>query len=320
MEELRTRLDWARRIETMTIGEHRAEWDTACREILDEKPYLFALKPQVGLVPLGRDPVSRLQEFGLLLPHTDLPKRTDGKLVIGARTCPVFVLLPGGEVTVGAQRDDPAAARYDQWLAPTEDALDLVTLQPFFAGKYEFTNGNWAAVLAGPHEYEPPTLYDGPLQPAVNFDATWMQHILSAWGMRLPTWQEWEYLARGGSNTPFAPGASQSDLEGHANLLDLTARGAEPRLGEGEPVPWWDKAVFTAPVGSYRANGFGLHDVHGNALEPAERTNQDGVTVLELRGGSWNQGAARARILFAPKWSKGPMYSIGFRPVISVVR
>jgi formylglycine-generating enzyme len=135
--------------------------------------------------------------------------------------------------------------------------------------------------------------------------------------MRLPTWMEWEYLARGGSEFPFASGARASDLREYANLLDLSARAEQPRLGEGNPVPWEDHFVWTAPVGSLRPNGFGLYDVHGNALEPASRSDDSGE-LFELRGGSWNQGLQRARILFAPYWTQGPMYSIGVRPVISV--
>jgi formylglycine-generating enzyme required for sulfatase activity len=319
-DQLRLRVDWAARVTERTIDAHRADWERVCREVHDEPRYGFDLTPQVGLVPLGPDPVTHLQEFALLLPDGEVPQRVDGKLVLGPRTCPVFVLLPGGKVMLGGQNTDPADIHYDQRLSPTEDPLVDATLPPFFAGKFEFTNGHWALALGGKHHSEPPELYDDPLRPVVNLDEDWMTQVLLAWGMRFPTWQEWEYLARGGTDTPFAYGTDNASLRGHANLLDLTARAAEPSLGEGEPEQWPDNFERTAPVGSFPPNGFGLYDVHGNALEPALRLELDGQRQFDLRGGSWNQPAIRARILFAPKWTQGPMESIGFRPVISVSR
>ncbi len=62
---------------------------------------------------------------------------------------------------------------------------------------------------------------------------------------RLPTEAEWEYACRAGTTTPFHYGAR---LEGHqANRYMVLGR--------------------TTDVGSYPANGFGLHDMHGNVTE-----------------------------------------------------
>ncbi|HKB05704.1 MAG TPA: SUMF1/EgtB/PvdO family nonheme iron enzyme, partial [Gemmataceae bacterium] len=67
---------------------------------------------------------------------------------------------------------------------------------------------------------------------------------------RLPTEAEWEYVCRAGTTTPFSTGDT------------LTAEQANiGKLKDGKP------AATTVAVGSYKANPWGLHDMHGNVLE-----------------------------------------------------
>ena len=70
---------------------------------------------------------------------------------------------------------------------------------------------------------------------------------------RLLSESEWEYVARGGTQTKYWWG-------------DEIGRGRANCDGCGSR---WDDEK-TAPVGSFRANGFGLHDVHGNVWEWVE--------------------------------------------------
>ncbi len=100
---------------------------------------------------------------------------------------------------------------------------------------------------------------------------------------RLPSEAEWEYAARAGSDTAYAFGET---IGGNANCDDCAAR-TEAR---------------TVPVGRYRANAWGLHDMHGNVWEwtqdcsavSYEGAPTDGSAALGgdcsrriLRGGSW---------------------------------
>jgi formylglycine-generating enzyme required for sulfatase activity len=140
-------------------------------------------------------------------------------------------------------------------------------------------------------------------------------------GYRLPTESEWEYACRGGTNTPFNTG-SCLDADGEANY-----NGNYPYAGCPSGVYRGD----TTPVGTFPANAWGLHDMHGNVWEwcadwhgaypdgpqgdPAEDpTGLETGTRRAVRGGCWSYYAQSCRS--AHRSDGTPDYcsqSIGFR-------
>ena len=92
---------------------------------------------------------------------------------------------------------------------------------------------------------------------------------------RLPSEAEWEYACRAGRKTWYFWGEDPDLAYDHANVADGALEAAQPkttqyqravRLGADEG----DGVVFTAKVGSYRPNSWGLYDTHGNVWEECQ--------------------------------------------------
>lgn len=146
---------------------------------------------------------------------------------------------------------------------------------------------------------------------------------------RLPTEAEWEYACRSGTPTRFACG---DDPEGLAKVGNVTDASAHKQFPQWQTIAADDGHVFTAPVGRYRPNSWGLYDMHGNALEWCEdwfwftgsRPTADPQgppfgLLRAQRGGSWADfpyQCASARRTGMPPEAYG--ISSGFRVVADV--
>ncbi|MCA8956259.1 MAG: protein kinase, partial [Planctomycetes bacterium] len=136
--QVKRQLAWAGEVEQRSVTEHRAAWQRAIREVEGSPRYSgVKLVPQLGLVPLGADPRSGLQEFAHLasgaLPH----RSADGALVCGPESGIVFVLLPPGTARIGTPQNDPVLAREGPGAGALERPVHTVRLDAFLIGKHE---------------------------------------------------------------------------------------------------------------------------------------------------------------------------------------
>jgi formylglycine-generating enzyme required for sulfatase activity len=251
-------------------------WQRARRSIADprECPLYGGLEiePQFGLLPIGRDPDSGLWEFAHLLSGEPAQRGADGKLEMRTETGIVLVLLPTKALYQhGSQSTDRLADNFDPFHQTNEGPIIAVTIDAFFCSKFEMTRAQWRRWTlpqpgsATPEEQNPDL---APLDPMANVDWFECTQVLREMGLELPTEAQWEYAARGGTQTPWWCGTSARWLVGVANLYDESLRDEQAYgVCDLDPEFRQDGFMYYAPVGLFLPNGFGLHDVHGNVAE-----------------------------------------------------
>jgi sulfatase modifying factor 1 len=178
------------------------------------------------------------------------------RTVAGVRLC----WCPAGTYMRGSPPNEPERR-------PGEDQVEVTLSRGFWAGKFEVTQGEWQRVVgtfngkytAGEGENFP--IYDITFGEAEDFCRKLTAlgqaagEVQTGWEFRLPTDAQWEYFCRAGTTAATSFGDKLSSKQ--ANFEGKPYNGAE----EGPSLK------RTAPVGSYPANPWGLHDVHGNVYE-----------------------------------------------------
>jgi formylglycine-generating enzyme required for sulfatase activity len=144
---------------------------------------------------------------------------------------------------------------------------------------------------------------------------------------RLPSEAEWEYACRAGTTTPFHFGETIT--------TDLANYNGNYTYGSGSKGQYRKQ---TTDVGSFPANAFGLHDMHGNVWEWCQdnwHENYNGAptdgsawvdenanqNIMILRGGSWFNYPWFCRSAFRLDYGADGRNSIfGFRVVCAAAR
>jgi formylglycine-generating enzyme required for sulfatase activity len=241
--------------------------------------------------------------------------------------CPEMVLIPPGEFIMGSP-DAEAMRRADEGPQRT-----VRFARAFALSKFEVTRGQFAqfiresghvaasrcSVWTGARaeriegkDWRDPNFTqddDHPVTCVANVDArayvAWLGRKTGK-PYRLPSEAEWEYAARAGSTGMYSFGDAADELCVYANVADASAREA----GGGAS---WDYAgcrdgfgMGTAPVGSFAANRFGLHDMHGNVWEWVEDCYQAGYDMASADGAPWISPNCEFGVVRGGGWVNGP--------------
>jgi len=291
-------------------------------------------RPDCPSWPFGPAEAQRRQEA------VELPQRVTFEIADGV---PVeFVLIPPGEFVMG----DPQGAPDER------EAARVRIAKPFYMSRHEVTNAQFAVLFDPAHSSghagwrsidwrgEGYPLFE-PQQPAVRVSWLEAMEFCAALGAKtgqratLPTEAQWEWACRAGSATPAWYGGPDDDFAPFENLAGREQR----KFAFGGKRKWYlrddrfsDDALVTAPVGSYAANPWGLHDMAGNVSEwtrttyrpypyrpddGRDETSAQGEKVV--RGGSWYVRPVQARSAYRwkyPAWRK--VFNVGFRVILPV--
>ena len=126
---------------------------------------------------------------------------------------------------------------------------------------------------------------------------------------RLPTEAEWEYTCRAGTETFFHNGDDVEKIPEVGNIADGTIVEKTFPKWARQAIKAKDGLSFTAPVGSFKPNAWGLYDMHGNVFEWCSDWHallpKDGKLAVDptgpaegthkvRRGGGWNKWPSHA--------------------------
>ncbi len=213
---------------------------------------------------------------------------------VSESACPEMVTIPPGKFLMGAPAGEEGSN--DEQRPQHEVRID----RAFALGKHAVTFGEWDAAIAAGAKLEKPDDrgWGRDRRPVINVNwhdaKTYIAWLNSKPGLegradayRLPSEAEWEYACRAGTTTPFSFGATISTTQANYNGKDTY--GAI-KLGK------------TTPVGSFSANAFGLHDMHGNVWEWCEDVWSDDYNGAPTDGSPWLTGDASSRVLRGGSW------------------
>jgi formylglycine-generating enzyme required for sulfatase activity len=233
-----------------------------------------------------------------------------GKVFQDCKDCPEMVVLPAGGYTMGVPNDEVGRQS-------DEGPLHQVTFaEPFAISRFHVTAEQWQVYTKDTGAVIPdgddrpgrrctngkPSYPQGPRQPAVCMDWEEARGYI-AWlakktgkPYRMLSESEREYGARAGSTGPFPfpfDKAGGYQITEHAN-------GYGPK----------DGYTYTAPVGSFAPNAFGVYDMHGNVYEWLADCWHTDYIGAPTDGSAWiTGGTCEHRQIRGNDWIEPPIFS-----------
>lgn len=224
-----------------------------------------------------------------------------GKEFRDCADCPEMVVIPAGVFMMGSPEGEEGRNK-------DEGPQHRVTIANRFAvGKYEVTFAEWGACAAGGgcEGYWPDDHGWGRGRRPVIYVSWKRAKAYVRWlsaktgkGYRLLSEAEWEYVARARTTGAFHFGVTIS-----TNLANYVGQYT---YGSGSKGVYRRKTV---PVGTFPANDFGLHDVHGNVAEWVEDCWHADYSRAPADGSAWTtSGDCFHRVLRGGSWLSSPSY------------
>lgn len=263
--------------------------------------------------------------------------------------CPEMVSVPPGQFIMGALPEEEDREQLADDFRNRSQPQHIVNIRGFSAGKYEITRGQyrWFADTTGRssdgcffwngREFEKDTKRDWRNPGFVQTDehpvacvswndasayASWLSQKTGR-NYRLLTEAEWEYAARAGTTSVRFWGDDGANTCAYANGADLSATTRVPGARSWGGVICNDQHAYTAPVGSFRANAFGLHDMLGNVGEWTQDCWNSNYRGAPTDGRAWMTGDCALRAVRGGSWDDAPQglraaYRVGSPTVIRV--
>ncbi|WP_108514626.1 SUMF1/EgtB/PvdO family nonheme iron enzyme [Bradyrhizobium algeriense] len=197
---------------------------------------------------------------------------------------PEMVSLRGGSFTMGSNED------------PSEKPVRQVTVKPFAMGKFPVSVREWNACAAAKAcGFTASGKDDAPVANVSWSDAkqyvAWLAETTGK-PYRLPSEAEWEYAARGGTQTKFWWGDQlQPGMVNCKNCSDIPA--------VDQPVK----------VGSLKPNPFGLFDMGGGVDQWVEDCWHRNYQGAPADGSAWVENGCPSHVIRSGSWRKDSDYA-----------
>jgi formylglycine-generating enzyme required for sulfatase activity len=293
---------------------------------------LLIARPGEPLATVLRERIDLTTHYGLMRPGQAFTDALEG-----AGRGPRMIVVPHGGFRMGARKNEIDGSdserpqryvRFDRGFAMSLTEVTVGEFRRFVDSSghrpravrrghslvYDARGGNFVrrSGVDWRHDYMGrPAADDMPVLHVTAKDAEayarWLSEM-SGERYRLPSEAEFEYATRAGSTARFAwgdasPPPRSGNLTGAADVAPDGRRWGNAFSGYG------DRHWGPAPVASFRANAFGLHDLEGNVSEWVADCWHDGYRRAPTQGEAWVNQGCRVRVVRGGAWSNSPAQS-----------